>query len=201
MRPRLPSLRSSLLRFHGDILKIQEVVDLVPIEPQLTPLERAVVALEDRRFFAHQGYDWKSIAREIVKAISLQRFGGASTIDIQLFRTVSNRYERTVRRKLREILGARVLQRKFSKIEILRSYLAIAYFGTELTGSEAASLAMFEKPCVDLDENEALTIASMLVYPKPRIATVNWHAKVRRRAEYGRLLLGARKQNSNEIRG
>lgn len=197
MLPHIPSLRSSLLRLHEDIISVREISIFSPNDSQLTLVEKAVIVLEDRRFFNHTGFDWKSICREIFKAISFRRPGGASTIDIQLFRTVSNRYERTLRRKLREAVGAWALQRKFSKIEILRSYLAIAYFGTGVRGVEQASQEIFSKNSTDLDVYEATFIASLLVYPKPRIPTANWHAKVGRRAQYGRLLLRTLKQSFN----
>lgn len=195
MGPRIPSLRSSLLRLHGTIIRIQEEACFTSSESRLTPLERSVVVLEDRRFFEHQGYDVKSIAREILKFVLGKKSGGASTIDIQLFRTMSNRYERTLRRKIREAVGARALQYKCSKIQILRTYLDNAYFGTELIGKDAVSMTIFNKFGDDLDFEEASFIASLLVYPKPRIATANWEAKVRRRAQYGRFLLATTKKD------
>jgi membrane peptidoglycan carboxypeptidase len=150
MAPRVPSLRSTLLKMHDVIFKIGDARWRVSSDPRLTLLEEAVLILEDHRFLRHRGFDWISIAREITRAVTLRRFGGASTIDIQLFRTMSGRYERTLRRKLREIVGAYALQRKFSKLEILRCYLDCAYFGTKITGVEEASFAMFENPQVRL---------------------------------------------------
>lgn len=199
MLPRLPSLRSSLLRLHDTIIRIQEAASTTSTNPRLTILEMAVVALEDRRFFRHQGYDWRSIAREVVKALTLRRYGGASTIDIQLFRTISNRYERTLRRKLREAIGARVIQRKCSKIQILRAYLDNAYFGTELIGRDSASLDLFNKLSDDLSFEEATFIAALLVYPKPRVPTSNWQTKVCRRAEYGRFLLRTSEKRLKQV--
>lgn len=194
MIPNISSLRSSLLRLHEDIISLREISIFISNNPQLTLVEKAVIVLEDRRFFTHCGFDWKSICRELIKAICLRRHGGASTIDIQLFRTISKRYERTLRRKIREAVGAWAIQNKFSKIEILRCYLDIAYFGTNLRGVEAASLQIFGKNSVDLNIDEATVIASLLVYPKPRIATVNWQTKIGRRAQYGRLLLRTLKE-------
>jgi len=56
--------------------------------------------------------------------------------------------------------------------------------GTGLKGVESASYAMFKKSCDELSQEEALTIAAMLVYPKPRVANADWSAKIRRRAGY-----------------
>lgn len=195
MRPNVSSLRSSLLRLHEDIISLQEISAFISNDPQLTLVEKAVIVLEDRRFFTHCGFDWKSIFREFIKAISFRRHGGASTIDIQLFRTISKRYERTLRRKIREAVGAWAIQSKFSKMEILRCYLNVAYFGTNLHGVEAASREIFGKNSTNLDLNEATFIAALLVYPKPRIATINWQTKIGRRAQYGRLLLRTLKES------
>jgi len=201
MKPRLPSFRSSLLRLHDTILRINEIAIYTSRDARLSELEKLVIVLEDRRFFSHQGYDLRSIAREIWKALTFRRNGGASTIDIQLFRTISNRYERTLRRKLREAVGARALQKKCSKIQILRVYLQEAYFGTGLTGSDAASQALFAKQSSQLTTEEASQIAALLVYPKPRVETSNWLAKISRRAEYGRFLLRTSQKDLNQITG
>lgn len=196
MRPRLPTLRSSLLGIHRAIFQIQIAFSQADADPTLSPLEEMVILLEDRRFFQHSGVDWKAIAREVWKLIRLKRPGGASTIDMQLFRTVSNRYERTLRRKLREISGTLSLQRKFSKLEILRAYLQVAYFGTGLTGVRDASLAMYNKTPDELDLRESARIASMLVYPKPRLTSDKWLAKVTRRTNYGYFLYTTRKKRN-----
>ena len=202
MHPKVPTFRSSLLRLHFALLEIEEQRRFVDSDPHLSNFEELVLLLEDRRFLTHYGVDWRSGARETVKAALLQRHGGASTIDMQLFRTASHRYERTLRRKIREVVGVLVLQRKFTKIEILRIYLRVAYFGTGLEGSLAAAKAMFPE-CIDssdhkLDESkltgdQLAQLASLLVYPKPRIPNANWSSKIRRRANYGVALFARRK--------
>ncbi|TPG16392.1 hypothetical protein EAH87_14200 [Sphingomonas koreensis] len=143
MRPKLPTIRSSLLRLHRAILKSDDERWAIDSTPRLTTLEKMVILLEDRRFLDHRGMDWRSIARELWRVIRFKQHGGASTIDMQLFRTASDRYERTIRRKIRELVGVAVLQRKFTKPEILRIYLKIAYFGTGLNGTVAATQSMF----------------------------------------------------------
>lgn len=206
MRPKLPTFRSSLLRLHQAILRIDENRLWIDRSPPLSNIEIMVLLLEDRRFFEHVGFDWRSIFREVAQAIRGKRHGGASTIDMQLFRTASNRYERTIRRKVREIIGVIVMQRKFSKIEILRTYLQVAYFGTGLEGVSDAIKAMFpelayspwEEPS-ELTLEQAATIASLLVYPKPRIINANWSTKVRRRADYGIMLYRREKQRFHKI--
>lgn len=208
MRPKLPTIRSSLLRLHRAILKIDDERWAIDSTPRLTTLEKMVILLEDRRFLDHHGIDWRSIARELWHIVCSKPHGGASTIDMQLFRTASDRYERTIRRKVRELVGVLVLQRKFNKIEILRIYLKIAYLGTGIRGTISAAQYMFPD---DIDEfawslddgilsiEQAARLAALLVYPKPRIPNPNWEAKIRRRADYGLALYARRDKRLDQI--
>lgn len=208
MRPPRPSFRSSLIRIHDAIIKIEEERWAVSQTPTLTRLEKLVLLLEDRRFLYHRGVDWRAVLREFLKAVTGKRHGGASTIDMQLFRTISDRYERTARRKIREWIGTYVLQRRFTKLEILRVYLRVAYLGTGIKGSIEAAHALFpelasEYDC-ELDEerftlDQLAQIASLLVYPKPRIANANWQTKIRRRADYGLALYAGREKKFDKI--
>lgn len=191
MRPHRRTMQASLRSLHKTIIHIQDDAWLVRADKGLSKIEKAVIALEDRRFFSHIGFDYKSFLREFIKLLLRKRHGGASTIDIQLFRTYSGRYERTFRRKIRETVGAYALQKKLSKLEILRIYLNSAYFGTNIVGVDQASKVMFKLSKDDLNLDQACAIASMLVYPKPRIPSSNWHAKINRRADYGALLVRA----------
>lgn len=208
MRVKLPTFRSSLLRLHYAILAIDDELWAIDTTQRLTDFEKLVILLEDRRFFRHYGVDWRSILREVWKAVSGFKHGGASTIDMQLFRTASDRYERTLRRKLREFVGVIVMQRKFSKLGILRAYLRIAYFGTGLKGSRAAARELFphtvDEYDIELDASkltldEAAQLAALLVYPKPRLPNANWQTKVRRRADYGLALYARREEALDQI--
>lgn len=208
MHPRLPPFRSSLLRMHRALLLVDEQLYAIDDTPILTTFEKMVLLLEDRRFFEHSGYDFRALLREVLKALGGRRFGGASTIDMQLFRTASDRYERTLRRKLREIVGVIALQRRFTKIQILRTYLTIAYFGTGLTGAIRAAAALYPNEFDDLDlledlnrldVKQAARLATLLVYPKPRVPNADWLAKVARRADYALALYARRNQQFDKI--
>jgi penicillin-binding protein 1A len=197
-----------LLRIHYAILAIDDELWAIETTQRLTDFEKLVILLEDRRFFSHLGIDLRSVMREVVKAATGQRHGGASTIDMQLFRTASDRYERTLRRKLREWLGVLIMQRKFTKLGILRAYLRIAYFGTGLKGSLAAARVLFPTAVDEFDYeldssrltlDEAAQLAALLVYPKPRLPNANWQAKVRRRADYGLRLYAGREKALDEV--
>lgn len=202
-KPKIPTLRGMLLGTHRTLIRIEyEVTYVGYMQPvNSTPLnevERMVVLLEDKRFFSHFGVDFRSILREVWKLLHLRRIGGASTIEMQLVRTISQRYERTLWRKLAEAAQAVMLQRRFSKLEILRAYMNIAYMGTGLKGFSEAAEACFPSSIppnedyflgqVDLSSlsrMQAAELASMLVYPKPRLVSANWRAKITRRANYG----------------
>lgn len=151
----------------------------------LTNLEKLILALEDRRFFSHLGIDFKSVIRELLKALRNLKHGGASTIDMQLVRTATGYKDRAISRKLYEQFLAVLIQFRYSKLRILRSYLSCAFFGSHLNGADAASNTIFAKNAADLTIDEASIIAAMLVYPKPLVITDRWEKLVKRRASYG----------------
>ena len=117
-------------------------VPLAEISPNLI---KAVIAIEDRRFFDHEGFD---PIRIIGSAIAVARAGeavqGGSTITQQLARQSVGR-EKTLSRKLRELLFAARLEHHFTKDEILELYLNKVYFGNGLYGAEAAARGYFGK--------------------------------------------------------
>ena len=151
---------------------------------QLSIVEIMVLISEDRRFFQHRGFDVRSMFRELLRLLTFRRHGGASTIDMQLVRTITGYRERTLRRKLYEIFLAWLIQFRFNKFEILRSYLDRAFYGSHLKGIRAASRKMFAKYPDALSIEEAAEIASMLVYPRPLSPTTAWERKIKRRANY-----------------
>lgn len=205
MRPNVPTIRSSLLRMHRTLIEIEDRARYLSATPGLSNFEKMVLVLEDRRFFTHTGTDFRSVIREVWRLVTLQRHGGASTIDVQLYRTISDRYERTLRRKVRENLGAHFLQRRLSKMQILRTYLECAYFGTGLYGATQAAAAVFPGLVKDgwLDPSELLPddaakLAALLVYPKPRVTNPHWVANVERRANYALFLFNRIEQQFDQ---
>lgn len=199
-RLKLPSLRRWLIGVHMDLLAIHEHVPGTVSPEQLTLVEKLVLVLEDRRFFDHSGSDFRSLCREIFRAATLQRHGGASTIDMQFVRTVTGRKERTLRRKLYEIMLSKLIQYRYSKIRILRGYLNCAFFGSHLYGSCAASVTMYEKHPDSLSLDEASVVAAMLVYPKPLQPTPKWTGNISRRANYGKTIYIRHKDKFDKIK-
>jgi len=138
---RLFHLRESLIKIHLDLFKINAKVHGSLDFPRsgLTELEKMCLVLEDRRFFDHHGIDVWSAARETLRALTFRRHGGASTIDMQFVRTCTGYRELTLGRKVYEMLLAVLIQFRYSKIAILRSYLNCAYFGAQPRGASSAA--------------------------------------------------------------
>lgn len=128
----------------------------------------AFVAIEDRRFYEHTGFDARGIARAIVTNIERGRAAqGASTITQQLARNLYLSSDRTLQRKGSELLYAIQLERTYSKQQILGLYLSRIYFGSGAYGIEAASQRYFNKPAAKLTLREAAMLAAI---PKSPVA-------------------------------
>ncbi len=183
---RISSGRLSQIR--NDLAKI--VVAIIPGAAVLSDLEILVIVLEDRRFFQHPGIDIFSIAREIFKMCSFQKFGGASAIDMQFVRMRTDYKARTLGRKIYEMLLAYLLQSHMGKMAILRAYLRELYLGSGIYGTESAAQRMFGRLTCELSTEQAAVIAAMMVYPRPLNPSSSWELRVKQRAAYGLKLFG-----------
>ncbi|MDR3511429.1 MAG: PBP1A family penicillin-binding protein, partial [Caulobacteraceae bacterium] len=126
----------------------------------------AFVAIEDRRFYEHSGFDAVGIARAVVQDLAKGRAAqGASTITQQLARNLFLDDSRTVERKARELVYAIELERAYSKKQILALYLSRVYFGSGAYGIEAASQRYFDKPASRLTLMEAAILAGIMKSP------------------------------------
>ncbi len=145
----------------------------VPLTEVSRPLINAVIAIEDRRFFDHEGVDPIRIAGS---ALAVLRAGeavqGGSTITQQLARQSVGR-EKTLTRKLKELLFAAQLEHHLSKNEILELYLNKVYFGDGLYGVEAAARGYFGKKASELSVPEAALLAGLLKAPSSYAPTVS----------------------------
>jgi penicillin-binding protein 1A len=137
----------------------------VPLNQVSPHLIKAVLAVEDRRFYEHDGFD---PIRIVGSALAVIRAGepvqGGSTITQQLARQAIGR-EKTLRRKLKELLYAAQLEHHFTKDQILELYLNKVYFGDRLYGAEAASRGYFGKRASELTVPEAAMLAGLLKAP------------------------------------
>jgi penicillin-binding protein 1A len=146
----------------------------VPLKnlPDFVP--KAFVAIEDRRFFSHSGVDPFGLARAAVANLARRGVAqGGSTITQQLAKNLFLTHERTVWRKLQEVVLALWLERKFSKKGILELYLNRVYFGAGAYGIEAAAQRYFEKPARDIKLAEAAMLAGLVRSPSRLAPTRN----------------------------
>ncbi|WP_222937455.1 transglycosylase domain-containing protein [Cytophaga sp. FL35] len=128
----------------------------------------ALVAIEDERFYEHEGIDYPSLGRVALKTILMQdqSAGGGSTLTQQLAKNLYPRRDRTkaniVVNKIKEMMIATRLEDIFNKEEILTHYLNTVSFGDNTFGIESASLKFFNKRTQDLKLEEAAVLVGML---------------------------------------
>jgi len=141
--------------FHTGVNR--RAVPLTDISPYV---QQATLAIEDKRFYSHNGFDLKGLARAVVVNISsLSPKQGASTLTQQLARNLYLTHEKTIERKIKEAVYTTQLEMKYSKDEILEMYLNQIYYGHGAYGIEAAARYFFNKPASEL----SLAESTMLV--------------------------------------
>lgn len=130
--------------------------DEIPIH-----LQQAVIAIEDKDFYEHEGFDPRGILRAAKNIIIFHRLQGGSTLTQQLVKNVLLSPERTLPRKIKEFILAVQIERKFSKDEILAMYLNEAPFGGTAWGVQAAAELYFEKDVSELTLIESVILAGL----------------------------------------
>ncbi len=152
---------------NGDELSVFSGENLVS-ENESIPrtVKNAFIAVEDKRFYEHNGIDTKALARAFfnnIKSFSFKE--GASTISQQLIKNTHLSNEKTIRRKLIEFKLTRRLEKEFTKEEILQMYLNTIYFGKNSYGITSAARNYFNKNVEDLSLSEAATLAGIVKAP------------------------------------
>jgi 1A family penicillin-binding protein len=146
----------------------------VPLERMSPHLRQAIIAIEDQRFFDHDGVDLVRIAGAALANIKAGRPAqGGSTITQQLAREAFLSKKKTLLRKLKEAALAARLERMYSKDQILELYLNRIYFGDGLYGAEAAARGYFGKSAADLSLVESATLAGLVQAPSLNAPTVS----------------------------
>ena len=150
---------------------------------QVSPLMiQALMAVEDQRFFSHNGLDPIRIAAAAWRNLRAGRIReGGSTITQQLARAAQLSPRRTFERKIREAMIASRLEQRYSKQEILEAYLNTVYFGEGYYGVEAASRGYFGKPASELDVAEAALLAALVRSPSHDAPCVSAERALQRR--------------------
>lgn len=162
---------------YSEVIMVDELPKYVP---------DAIISTEDRRFYGHFGFDIISFTRAMLTNLFAGRYAqGGSTISQQVAKNLFLTPNKTIKRKIQELMLAFWLEYKFSKEQILALYLNRVYLGSGTYGIEAASQKYFQKSSRDLNLKEAAVIAGMLKAP----SRYNPIASEKRAAERAKVVL------------
>jgi penicillin-binding protein 2A len=154
-------------------IKIEELPEYVP---------GAVVAIEDERFYEHNGFDLKGITRALFNNLFAGEItGGGSTLTQQLAKNALLSPEQTYKRKAEELFLAVKIEKVYKKDEILQMYLNQVYFGNGAWGISNASKRYFNKEITDVTISEAALLAGLLQSPSYLDPTKNYDVAIKRR--------------------
>ena len=144
----------------------EEKRSLISLDQMPDYLKKAAIAAEDSNFYSHFGLDFRGILRAVIKNIrSREPIFGGSTISQQLIRSSLLSREKTVSRKIKEIILTLELERRYSKDQILEFYLNQVPFGSNAYGVEAAAQTYFKKPALELSLAQAVLLVSLIKAP------------------------------------
>ena len=151
----------------GEVLLWEDYdqVKRVPVELENISeyLQEATIAVEDREFYNHSGFNARGITRAAINNVQGKSTQGGSTITQQLVKLTTPGFstEQTVARKIKELILAVEIERSYSKDEILTGYLNSSPYGPIEWGAEIAAQTYFRKPAVDLTIDEAAFLAAI----------------------------------------
>lgn len=184
-RPNLPSIQG-LVDYHPKVpLRIysadhvllgefgEERRNLVHIQDIPDVMKNAVLAIEDARFYTHSGVDYIGVLRATVAHFRGHSVQGASTITMQVARNFFLTKEKTLTRKLYEILLANQIETELSKDQILELYMNQIYLGQRAYGFASAAQIYFGKPLKDISIAEAAMLAGLPKAPSAYNPVVN----------------------------
>lgn len=153
-------------------------------------MKDAVVAVEDKRFYEHSGFDSRSIGRAIYVNIKAgSKAEGGSTITQQLARTLFLGQEKTYLRKIKEVFIASAIEDKYTKDAILNMYLNEIYMGRGCTGMGIAARAYFGKDVFDLSKAEITALVGIIQSPEYYSPSNNLEALKKRQQTVVNVLL------------
>ena len=164
------------LASYGDLYG--SLLDVKELPPHLV---QAVVAIEDQRFFRHRGFDGRGLIRAMTVNLRKGRFvQGGSTLTQQLAKNLFLTPERTIDRKIKELILAFWLEHNFTKEDLLSIYLNRVYLGSGTYGVEAASQRYFGISARDLDVYQSAILAGLLKAPSRLNPAYNLEAAIGR---------------------
>jgi membrane peptidoglycan carboxypeptidase len=150
----------------------------------LNTISKFLISGEDHRFYYHIGFDIIALLRAILKRIFYNKIEGASTIEQQLARVLTNDFEKTFRRKIKEIFLATTIASIVPKDVIPKIYLNVAYYGTGMNGLSQAylNLGITDRETISIEQ--AAEIVSMIKYPLPAKPSLKRLEQIKARKEY-----------------
>ena len=145
-------------------------------------MAKALVAIEDKRFFEHKGVDWKRTLFAFGNMfLQMRDEQGGSTITQQLIKNLTDDKEVTVQRKVQEILRAQEFEKNYGKDKILEAYLNTSYFGEGCYGVKTAARTYFDKDVKDLTLAESASIIGITNSPTRYNPYLNPDNNIKRR--------------------
>lgn len=173
-----------------------EFIKCKNLSPVPTLMIEVLIIAEDRRFYNHCGFDIKSILRAFYKSIFLNVPEGGSTLEQQIVRIITSYKEKTIKRKVHEILLAVFVDDIIGKENIPGFYLSINYYGWKMNS--------FKQACERLEINpdqisllKACEIIAMLKYPRPQHTSMLREKQIQQRVYYIKKIYET-KQNKRE---
>lgn len=139
----------------------------IPLELNDIPkyLQEGTIAVEDKEFYKHQGFSITGIARSAINIVTLRGLSGGSTLTQQLVKNVLLSPEQTITRKIKEVILANQIEKKFTKDQILQMYLNEAPYGGANYGVQSAAKTYFGKDAKDLNLVESAILAGIPQQP------------------------------------
>ena len=176
----LPSEKQRLLYLdkNGDIIKGGDYVTIDKISKHI---QNAFIAVEDKRFYSHNGIDHKRLVGAAIKNIKTRSFSqGGSTISNQLIKNTHLNGEKTFKRKLKEAKITLDLEKKYTKEQILEMYLNVIYFGKGIYGVKNACKTLFNKSTMEVSPVEAASLAATVANPSKYSVLTNYDLNLQR---------------------
>jgi penicillin-binding protein 1A len=164
-----PKLVSKVFSADGKVVKefFEERRSFVPLEKMPQHLKEALLATEDRNFYHHWGFNAVRFAQAmLIDLIHMEKRQGASTITQQLARVLYFTTEKTIARKIRELLTAIQIERTYTKDEILEMYLNQVYLGHGAHGVQMAAQKYFGKNVEALLPHESAMLVAIVQRPE-----------------------------------
>jgi 1A family penicillin-binding protein len=184
-------------------------VDRVPVQISDVPLymQQATISIEDKEFYTHQGFSTWGMIRGFLRAFTRGRAAGGSTLTQQLVKNTLLTNERSLNRKIKELVLALQIERKYTKDEILQMYLNEAPYGGTAVGIEAGAERYFGKHAKDLTLTESAILAGMPQSPThyspygsdPKAYIGRATAVLRRMREDGKITVEQEKASVEEL--